>query len=229
MVVKTFRDDAMADPAGPGKLLVRGVLVSYFLIPARIGPLNTFTEVDFKPETIYKIFTGISIDGVTDPASLSVRATSKWFKFGFEVKRVDIEDRNELVVYVTTMTPFKFIKNEPLFEVSLLSAGKAVEVAEEKFLIKPEAPASSPGTHLKETMHVKETIPAAAQVQSPEQVVSAEKRVADWINSPDDGKEVAVEAQPVPREYTGPAGISNTGPKAESVVSEKLSGKFSRL
>lgn len=223
MQVITFRDDALAELSQKGVLLVRGVLVSHFLSPDRVAPLHTSTEIEFKPRTLYKVYTGIAIDGMNNPFMLNLRAVSKLFAFGLEVKRVDIEARNEIVVYVTTMTPFKFIKNEPMFEV--IPVVVAALGAESKgFLeIKAEATAGTPGTFHKESLHFKETMPdqPAVVMQHGNAEAEAAKKVADWINSDDPrGRELGTEA-PGERVYAGPAVVADTGPKPKS-VNEKL-------
>lgn len=228
MKVSTFRDDAMADVGPNGNLLVRGVLVSQFTTPARIAPLNVSTEAEFKPGVIYKIYTGLAIDDVKNPFNLTVRAVISLFKHGLEVKRVDLEERNEIVIYATTMVPFKFVKNESMFEVAI-NLGGSFSIAGVE--IKPESVAATPGPFQKETLHLKEVVQAAAQAQGdPAQAASDEKKVKDWLESPDTkGKEIGVETQPVSKPFTGTAAVANTGPNASSAVDAKLSGKLGRL
>lgn len=121
MKIRTFRPDAHVErhpSLRPNALLMCGVIVSEFFTIGRIAPLGTKSEVEFKPNTVYEVFTGISLDGVTDPSQLVIRAPRELYKkCGLSVERVEIGDRNEIIVFVRVFDRWSFKRLQTMFEV----------------------------------------------------------------------------------------------------------------
>lgn len=206
MEVKTFRDDAQVETRPDGVLLVRGVAIEEFLAQGRVVPLGMKTEIEFKGRVIYRVYTGVSIElpaesnvegtePITNPFMLNVRTVDGLFKYGCSVERVDIRQHNEIVVYVTTQEQFKFVRNEPMFEVSLAGSGvrrSTIKVSSKEV---KEAQVTVP-------MRLNEAVQPAA-VANPASIASDAKRVEEWLGSVDvDESKVAV-AGPVQRTIQG--------------------------
>lgn len=173
--VKTFRDDALAEQRN-GALVIRGVMASEFISLGRIPALGARAELEFKPGTVYKVFTGIHIEGISNPAQLLVRPTLDAFKHGAKVERVSLEGPDaELVVFVSTLAPFVFVRTEPLFDAYLINADpvREVKVQATKATV---VPSTIPQIHVREEQVV-------AAKASPEDEKTVAKKVDDWINS----------------------------------------------
>lgn len=189
MNVKLFRDDALAEVVG-SSLLVRGVRVSE-MTPNRIAIPGYKTELEFRPNTIYRVETGVSIDRVTKWSELAVRPTSDIFKHGVQVIRVEVlEQNNEIVVFMTTMAAFQFIRTTPLFEMSI--AGSAQTVTDVVLSVEKQKKESAPGLP---TIHIKgrpDTGGSILEHLDNEKIAAANpadtKKVEDWINSGDDSR-----------------------------------------
>jgi hypothetical protein len=199
MRIQTFRDDALAEMAANGLLKIRGVLVSEFLTIGRIGPLGTKTEVDFRPGVIYKIYTGIAIDGVDSPFKINVRVSDEIFKYGANALRVEIGARNELIVYLTTLETFKFMKQSFIFEASVASDGSILGALETASVtIEPSKSIPPPGQVYKESI----TLRDAPRPPEAEKAATADaaQRVQAWLNEPDTKGRIVGEDKPTVHE-----------------------------
>lgn len=185
--VTTFRDDAIAEvDKKQGCLLTRGVAVAEFLTPGRVCALGTKTEITFTPGAIYKVFTGVSITGVQSSFQLLVRPTQKMFSRGVEVKRVELGNAGEIVVYITTLESFAFVRSEFMFELSKLGElSTEVEVT-----VAPGKKALSDSPPLP-TVLVREQLKAPAN--SPQQNQNDAEKIARWMDDAPEGKVAPVQ------------------------------------
>jgi hypothetical protein len=200
--VTTFRDDAIAEvDKKQGCLLTRGVAVAEFLTPGRICALGTKTEITFTQGAIYKVYTGISIEGITSPFQLAVRPAQKMFAKGVEVKRVELGNAGEIIAYITTLENFAFVRSEFMFEISRAGTpSDAVEVT-----VAPGKMALSDSPPLP-TVRVRETLKTAAP--TPQQNKSDAERIAKWMDDAPEGKVTPVQAYQRPP-YEGKAEVRN--------------------
>jgi len=196
MNIQTFRDDALAEMDTKGLLKIRGVLVGEFLTPGRIGPLGTKTEVDFRPGVIYKIYTGVAIQGIDSPFKINVRVSDEFFKFGANALRVEIGARNELIVYLTTLESFKFMKQSFIFEASVASDGSILGALETASItLVPSKSIPPPGQVYKESVTLRD-VPRPDSNKAAE-THDAAQRVQAWLNEPDTKGKIVGEDKPV--------------------------------
>jgi len=199
MEASTFRDDALVEVDNEnGCLKFRGALVAEFLSPERVCALGARTELTFKPNMIYKVYTGISVDFLTTSSLFTVRPVDKLFAKGVEVKRVEFGEQDEIIVYLTTMEAFPFVKNEFMFEMypHLNSTTDQPDIQLRKKNAKKLEKKPLP------TVVLKENQPPVSQTANK----NPEKVVEDWLNSSDKTEGKAVPTPEVKRPpYNGPA------------------------
>jgi hypothetical protein len=203
------RDDARVEKGEQGFFLVSGVVIQHFISTSgRILPLNSSTEISFRAGNVYRVFTGISISGLSSPAALVVRTAKDLWAHGAEARRVEIID-GELVVYLTTIEEFQFRRSSPMFEVAVL-ANTLRDYFAPVGEVLPQSPTpevtrgatkAAPGLErYQETQHYSEPAPAAQRTQqaNPEGGANEEARVQAWLNEEDTkGKVVEQGGAPV--------------------------------
>jgi hypothetical protein len=132
MKVIYLRDGANAS-IEDGVFRFTGASGTEFLNVRRTTPMVPPTHVlDIKPDTIFKIHTGIAVK-YDDPGMPDVRATKAyWRNHGLRVERVDAEEVSpgvsELVVYITAMNSFSLNPRDLMFESFVLATRGDLEI-----------------------------------------------------------------------------------------------------
>lgn len=176
------------------------------LSPGKVPSLNVRSDLPLRPGVIYKAYTGIVSEFPLPFPMCLVRAAADAWRFGVEVKRLDYGDGSELIVYFTVLeqlklneVPLRFQVYHPCFDGAELvtQTGGSLATPGIKIALEPatarrlvERPANPAGTQ--GGANGKQMTDAEAQ-----------KRAADWLNTPDDrGRVVDGPVTEAPRQLT---------------------------
>lgn len=119
ILIRVVRDGARIMKEG-NRVLINAASAVEFLNPRRaIPPLIPSKEQQLRTEVMYRVYTGLLIEGCTN---LPLRPTIEVFQqSGMQIHRVDELD-GELVVYLTVIAPTRLSQNGPFFESFALAA-----------------------------------------------------------------------------------------------------------
>ena len=208
MRIQTIRPDAVVEPQENGYFSFRAVLVQEFLAHGgRVTVLHARTELSFRPNIIYKAYTGVALPDVPNSASLLARATAAAWKHGLIVHRIEFEgDLRELIVYFSVTEGFDFYRTQALVEVApVLSQDPRLVVGVDhagqldvarapavQVIKGPEAPPPGPQKSTEPGLKLAEPRKKAAAGPADDPEASDAAKVRNWLNEPDDkGKIVA--------------------------------------
>jgi len=232
MRIQVLRDDAAVEPADDGYYAVRAVQVQEFLAHNdRVVPLHARTELNFRPNIIYKAYTGIALPQFENSAGLLARATAEAWKHGLSVLRLEFQsDYRELIVYFSTLQGFNFYRTQALFEITPIRAPdieffeadaagdlrKAGVLQVEKG---PAAPAPGPQKATDEGMKLAEA-PRPGQGASDvnpdaDEDAAAEAKVRSWLNEPDEKGHIVAQGKEAD-DVTRPTRPANVNPVSEA-------------
>jgi hypothetical protein len=177
-----------------------GAAGSEFLNIRRTSPMGPPSHtVEVKPDTIFKIHTGIAFAENLGSLVTDVRSVaSYWKNYGVRVERTDVEEAAagifELVVYITAMKGFVLNSRDIMFESVLLSASGDIEA------FTGDLPTKSNGfvpVAKKQIQDASSKKAAPQQVAAPERS-DEEKRAAmdKFLNTPDASEPAGQSVEP---------------------------------
>ena len=214
MKVIYLRDGASASLEGP-VFSFTGAAGAEFLNVRRTTPMMPPTHVlSVKPDTLFKIHTGIGLEHSLLGVCIDARATkSYWRNHGVRVERVDTEEVSpgvyELIVYITSMNSFDLNPREMMFESFQLAATGELEI------FTGELPTKANGFVPIAKRQITDTSNKKGQdaPKSPTELSDDEKRASmdKWLNTPDKKSDPAgqtVEAGAPPVDVLKRGGVS---------------------
>ena len=189
MKIIYLRDGASAS-LEDGVFRFTGAAGSEFFNVRRTTPLSPpMHNLEIKPDTLFKIHTGIGFSQDLLGAASDVRATkAAWRAHGMRVERVDTEETSagifELIVYISSMNSYTLNPREVIFESYMLAASGELEI------FTGELPTKSTGfvpIAKKQIQDSSVKKNADAQAKSAAEVSDEDKRKAmdRWLNEPD--------------------------------------------
>jgi len=113
-----------------GVLTLHGVGVQEFASWSRAVPMisGLQTEILLSNNSLYRVFTGVKIAGVSSGLQLAVRPTLFAIRtFGCQVWRTDVIN-SEIVVLISVQSNYQFRSTHELFEVAQLGASEIQDV-----------------------------------------------------------------------------------------------------
>ncbi len=206
--VLSLREGATAKLEGD-YFVFNGVSGTEFLNTKRTTPiLPPKHDLEIKPATIYKIYSGIAFNQSVRTALIDVRPVGDyWRQYGVHVERVEFQDVSpgiaELVVYITAMVGFVLNNRAAMFESLTLGQAGDVEIEEGELPVRAEGFVAVAKRQIQDAgaRRPGDAANTTAQEQSDE---AKRKKMDDWLNSDDKpGQSVSPGAPAGPITSTG--------------------------
>jgi hypothetical protein len=185
-----LRDGAAAS-LEDGFFRFTGAAGSEFLNTRRTTPLSPpMHNLEVKPDTLFKIHSGIGVERDLQSHNIDVRATkAAWRAHGIRVERVDTDEVAtgifELIIYISSMNSFTLNPRETMFESTALCTAGGLEIFTGELPTKANGFVPAAKKQIQDSSVKK----AADAQQKPAAEVSDEDKRAlmnKWLNEPDD-------------------------------------------